>query len=219
MFEKLKNGCIIEKWIITVPIVFLILSFILYVLSYINVFLKNCFIIFQQFLKLQIFSSTRISALINISVVLIGFYITIMSIFGSNSSTAIIDISREGLSGKFMSYIKNSLISTFSYFIVTIFFDVFKFEFFVFIYATIFLWVIVNMIRIIYITIKLYGYNIENANIKIEEQNKRDSEMIKLLQEIKDLQNKNGIEYYKNLKENVQKQKENAKDIPYDEDI
>lgn len=219
LLKKLKSGCIIEKWILFIPIVFLVLSTILYFLSFSDSLLKNCFQIFEQLLKTKIFSETRVSSLINISVVLIGFYITIMSIFGSNFSTAIVDISEKGLGGKFIAYTKGSLISAFIYFIVTIFFDIFKLKFFIFIYSAIFLWVITNMIRITYITIKLYGYNINNANEEIKKQNNVNQQMITLLQEIKDLHNRKDDQYYQNLKKTVQKQKENAKIIPYDEDI
>lgn len=219
MFKKLESGCIIEEWILKIPIAFLILSGILFVLSFTSIFFNNIFTIFDTFLKNQMFTSTRISQLINVSVVLIGFYMTIMSIFGSNPSQAIVNISKGGLSRKFISYIKNSLLSTFIFFIVTIFFDFFTSKFFVLIYGTIFLWVLMNMIRMTYITIKLYGYNISNANKALAEKNKQKREMLSLLQEIKDLHDKNSIEYYNNIKESVQKQKENAKDIPYDEDI
>lgn len=205
----------IEKILPCIPGILLIIACILYILP-----CKNYVTIIIIFLESSIFDQQRINSLINVSVVLIGFYVTIMSIFGSNSSVAVVAISKANLSHKFTSYIRTALISTFIYLIFTIFYDAIKLEFIILLYTINFLWVVVNLIRIAYLSINLYDYNIkQSANIK-ENEDKNNQEILNLLKDIKNLNQMSKKSHYDFIKNKVKAEKNKSdKELPYDEDI
>ncbi len=218
LINKIKWGIIIEKWIMKIPIIFAALLFFIYLLSYKILFFNKSYLILSNFLN-RLFAKDRMSTLINISVVLIGFYVTIMSIFGSNVSAAIVKLSENELSENFIKYIKSGLFFAFSYFFLTIFFDVFKSNLFIIIYTTVFLLVLSSCIRICLISIKLYQYNIENASELSKEAEKNQEQILTLLQEIKDSNQKGKKEKYDKIKMITEKEKRNRKDLPYKENL
>ncbi|WP_039241035.1 hypothetical protein [Clostridium botulinum] len=218
MYKKLNNifGMLIETIIQYIPLVFLIIITAMYILPF-----RNCLDPIFKWLIIDIFTKERVSSLVNISVILVGFYVTIMSIFGSNSCIAVVEMSKAKLANKFTSYIKKALLSTFIFLIYTIFYDTVKFRFLMFLYVIIFTWVIANLIRVAYLSIKLYEHNIKKAYTINEEQNKLNKEVLLLLREIKHFyqlnENKKNFETIKN--EGRKSKIKSDKELPYDENL
>lgn len=117
------------------------------------------------------FATNRMSMLSTISVVLIGIYITVVSVFGSSQSVAIVKISKADLGGKFISYAELALISSFIHFIITIFY--YESTLFLYIYSIIFVWMITSFIRFVTVIFKMYKDNI-NSFAKIIEDDERE---------------------------------------------
>ncbi|QUH21431.1 hypothetical protein [Alkaliphilus sp. B6464] len=181
-----------------------------------TIFMETYNCIFS-FLNADILTDARVEMLTTISVVLIGFNVTIMSVFGSSYSQAVVEISDKNLCENFIKYAKKFLIVTFIFFIITIFYDVMKWEFFVFIYISVFISVIMEFIRFSAIVLKMYDVNISDASSAVEKQKKYQDETIKLLRQIKDdlqVENtKSNTEYFNEMKEAMDIQRKNCEKI------
>ena len=208
----------IEKYLNYLAFIFLIIIFAIYVLSIKFSFFQKLEITIYSFINLELFIESRISTLTTISVVLIGFYITVMSIFGTSYSKAIVKISRNDLGNKFMNYANISIFITFIYFLLTIFFDIFNNKLFLYFYSSIFIYTITNFIRFSSIVLKMYKVNITKASNIIDKELKEKKDLMRILKEIRDLnfeeKSKSSGEEFKNIKEKTKAEKGNAPEIP-----
>lgn len=94
IINKIKKSLniLIEFYLTKLPLIYLFIAFI------IKYSFNKSSIIFikynesELFIDTVLFSSNRLEMLITISVVLIGFYVTIISVFGSGYSQAIVNV-------------------------------------------------------------------------------------------------------------------------------
>ncbi|SET55845.1 hypothetical protein SAMN05660297_02759 [Natronincola peptidivorans] len=211
------HNLIIEKGLRFIPLGFILVAVIIKFFSFQIGSVELFYIGVHKFLSEIIFTQTRLEMLSTISVVLIGFNVTIMSVFGSSYSQAIIRISEENLSANFITYSKNSLVASFVFFIITMFFDAIPLEFFIFIYTTSFLTIIVEFIRFTAVVLKMYEVNIDSASDAVKIQEEERKELIGLLREIKDIYSIQNIQsntdHYDKMKEAMKKEKKTAKKI------
>jgi len=209
----------IEDILNVLPYLFLVFSFILFYFDIPP--LEGAFHNLYIFLIEQLFTRDRINTLTTVAVVLIGFYVTIMSVFGANYSQAVLKISNSKLSKKFTGYAGQGLVVTFVYFVFTIFYDTVGWKFFIFIYGFTFLLVISNFIRFAMIILKMYDENINSASEVIAEEQKTRNELITILRQIKDTCNTsvtNNSDYFYKLEEKLEENKKKAKPLPPQED-
>jgi hypothetical protein len=208
----------IEKYLNYLGLVFLIITLLLYAFSNNFSFIRKLEIFIYKFLRFELLVESRVSTLTTISVVLIGFYITVMSVFGTSQSKAIVKISRNNLGDKFMNYANRSIVTTFVYFLATIFFDLLNHRVLLYFYTSIFIYMITNFIRFSSIVLAMYKENITEASDIMDQEIKEKKQLLKLLREIKDSNsernNKDGEERLKKMIEKTEKEKENAPEIP-----
>lgn len=218
--EKALNK-LIQKTLPRVSLFFFIITLIIYFFVPKQWGIYDKLINLGSFLREDLFIETKSEMLMTISVVLISFYVTVMSVFGASISNAVLEISKNELSDDFMSYAIEAIISTFTHFIVTIFFDVIKGEYFIYIYTSILLWVIFNFMRFSAVVLKMYENNIINASkISKQERNER-KELMKILIQIKDSQELERVRHDNSHLEDMidisEKHRKEAKDLPYKE--
>jgi hypothetical protein len=215
---KKRFNKFIEKHLNYFGLVFLVITLLLYRFSNNFSIIKKAEIYIYEFLKLELFIESRVSTLTTISVVLIGFYITVMSVFGTSQSKAIVKISRNNLGDKFMNYANRSIVTTFVYFLATIFFDLLNYRVLLYFYTSIFIYMITNFIRFSSIVLAMYKENITEASNIMDQEVKEKKQLLKLLREIKDSNsernNQEGEERLKKMMEKTEKEKENAPEIP-----
>jgi hypothetical protein len=141
-----------------------------------------------------------------------------MSVFGTSQSKAIVKISRNNLGDKFMNYANRSIVTTFVYFLATIFFDLLNYRVLLYFYTSIFIYMITNFIRFSSIVLAMYKENITEASEIMDQEVKEKKQLLKLLREIKDSNsernNQDGEERLKKMIEKTEKEKENAPEIP-----
>ncbi len=214
--KKLKRllNWLIEKGLNCLPMAFFILAVSLMLGSIYNDTLLEYYNLIQSFMSDKIFTSARTEALSTIAVVLIGFNVTIMSVFGSSYSKAIVIISQNDGTKDFTSYSKSSLFSSFIFFICTIFSDTLAVDFFTFIYTSIFIWVITSFVRFTVIVLKMYDVNIKEAAQIAGEEAKEKGELINSLRELKEIMRVKETlaneDYFNNIKATAELQKKEA---------
>ncbi|SDC57461.1 hypothetical protein [Halanaerobium congolense] len=208
----------IEKYLNYFSLVFLVITLLLYGLSNNFSIIKKLEFFIYDFLKFELLVESRVSTLTTISVVLIGFYITVMSVFGTSQSKAIVKISRNNLGDKFMNYANRSIVTTFVYFLATIFFDLLNHRVLLYSYTSIFIYMITNFIRFSSVVLAMYKENITEASDIMDQEIKEKKQLLKLLREIKDSNsernNQDSEEKLKKMIEKTEKEKENAPEIP-----
>jgi len=208
----------IEKHLNYFGLVFLVITLLLYGLSNNFSIIRKIEFFIYDFLKFELLVESRVSTLTTISVVLIGFYITVMSVFGTSQSKAIVKISRNNLGDKFMNYANRSIVTTFIYFLATIFFDLLNHRVLLYFYTSIFIYMITNFIRFSSIVLAMYKENITEASDIMDQEIKEKKQLLKLLREIKDsnseINNQDGEERLKKMIEKTEEEKENAPEIP-----
>lgn len=221
---KLKKvfSYIIEFILPKLPLMLLVLSALVEFLSPSGTPLSTYIHKIKFFLDERLFTVSRLEMLTTISVVLIGFYITVISVFGSSYSQAVVIISKNQYSNLFIKYASYAILSAFIYFLLTIFYDVFQWDFFVFIYTSIFLWLVANFIRFSLIILLMYKENINKASDIVENEEKYKRELFTILKEIKERytfnEMQNEIYRFNKIKEISSKQRGEAKDIPFKEE-
>jgi len=208
----------IEKHLNYFGLVFLVITLLLYGLSNNFSIIRKIEFFIYDFLKFELLVESRVSTLTTISVVLIGFYITVMSVFGTSQSKAIVKISRNNLGDKFMNYANRSIVTTFIYFLATIFFDLLNHRVLLYFYTSIFIYMITNFIRFSSIVLAMYKENITEASDIMDQEIKEKKQFLKLLREIKDsnseINNQEDEERLKKMIEKTEEEKENAPEIP-----
>ncbi|MFW5794915.1 MAG: hypothetical protein ACOCV1_05485 [Bacillota bacterium] len=208
----------IEKYLNYLGLVFLITTLLLYGFSNNFSFIRKLEIFIYNFLRFELLVESRVSTLTTISVVLIGFYITVMSVFGTSHSKAIVKISRNDLGEKFMKYANRAIMTTFVYFLATIFFDLLNHRVLFYFYTSVFIYMITNFIRFSSIVLAIYKENITEASDIMDQEIKEKKQLLRLVREIKDLSfeknNQDDEERLKKIKEMTEKEKENAPEIP-----
>ncbi|MDR5659016.1 hypothetical protein RH915_05900 [Serpentinicella sp. ANB-PHB4] len=201
--KKVKHW-LIEKGISIIPVVFIMFFFTVKILSNQSELMLNIINHSKLFLN-KIFCQETINSLGTISAILIGFNVTIMSVFGTSYSQAVVTISDKKLTSTFTSYAKMSLWSSFIFFLATIFHEtVFSFSFSIFIYTFIFLWVLTSFVRFAIIVLRMYEVNIENTSKSSKEKKEESHEITIILREIREqLKNEKNLsddDYFQNIK-------------------
>jgi len=203
-----------ERVLTKIPFIFLFCVIIINYINNKNIFLK----ITKEFAKNYLLLDNRVEMLITVSVVVIGFYITVISVFGSNYSIAIVKVSEFNKTNDYIKYAERAVISAFFHFIMLIFYDLWiaKNQIFIFIYLTLFSWLIATFIRFSSITFKMYKYNIKKAYELLEKEKRDKEDLLILINKIKNMlevRNINNEEYFKRLQEESRRQYEEGEKI------
>ncbi|HLR81068.1 MAG TPA: hypothetical protein VK119_10940 [Bacillota bacterium] len=218
LFNKFTEKIIVffikffEKWLPQTSLFIIIISFLIFI---INQFLsiENQLFYFQiveQVLQRNLLNQNKSSLLINISVVLIGFHITVMSVLGTSYSKSVIKLSKENLTKKFIRYVSFSLFYSFVFLLMTIFHDNLNYFGLPMLHFSFFIAVIANSVRFSIITMQIFQKNIELAAEYSEEKQQRDQEFLILIKDIeKHLYNKSQYNTHKliELKEKIEENK------------
>lgn len=226
--EKIKKsisliGIFIEKWLQYLPVIYLLFAGTYSCLG------KRKIIFIEEFIEItnalyMIFNNPdKISTFTMVSAILIGFYVTSMSVFGTSLSHAIIKISKNKLTKKFIYYSVTALSSAFVFLLYSIFSDVMKSTFLrTHLYFTIFIIMIIFAIRFSYIILYMYYYNINQATKVAEEEEAKKKELQAIIKSIESY-----LKYEKNplaerkrneLKKEIKRQRKEAPDITILED-
>lgn len=160
--------------------------------------------------------SEQINTLTTVSAVLIGFYVTTMSVFGTSLSSSILKISKSKLVDKFIEYSVTALVSAFIFLLLSIFLNVLPDKLIkVHIYFTLFLFMITAAIRFAFIVILMYRDNIDSADKIIEQDKKERERLLALLSSMETCFRLNSNEKQaRKIQEIARMQRESAPDIP-----
>ena len=153
--------------------------------------------------KLTIFNDNTRDMHINLITIIMGFVITIISVFGTGYSNATIKICEENLENKFSFKAKRIMCITMFLLFVLIFFyyEFIKNEMIMLTILGIEIFSIIDFFVFGIITCKMFEYNIETAQDEFSNQNKRDEEIIYLLRNIANIDEPN-IGNYEQSKKN-----------------
>lgn len=153
--------------------------------------------------KLTIFNDNTRDMHINLLTIIMGFVITIISVFGTGYSSATIKICEENLENKFSFKAKRIMcITMFLLFIMMFFYYEFiKNGIIMLIILGIEIFSIIDFFVFGIIACKMFEYNIETAQNEFINQNKNDEEIIYLLRNIANIDEPN-IGNYEQSKKN-----------------
>lgn len=169
---------------------------------------------YNNLLSQEILSSDVIESLIGFPVMLIGVYITVISVFGIGFSKATVLLSESNAVDKFIKYAQVSILSAIILLFSTILHEVISWDNWSIVYLIIILWATTNFLRFIIITLRMYTINIREAN-QIER--KSDELMKTLIHEVKLLRQENigkeyaSNDYFEELVRTNEKKKEESK--------
>lgn len=174
----------IESWFMWLPIFYLASTWIVYfhwdISSNSNAFVKfadNTESIFINLIQPQA------STFITVSAILIGFYVTTMSVFGTSVSQAVVKISKGGRSKQFIKYSSSALFFAFLLLIFSIALDVMPWLYIkTHLYITVFLWMLFSAIRFAVIIIVMYWLNINSANEAIKREHEERAQLLTAIQ-------------------------------------
>ena len=152
---------IFPKWL---PLVFILSIIILYTLQKYIINLSILINRANEFIVTNILKESLLNSLIEIPIVMLGIYITVISVFGIGFSRATVIISKNGLAEKFIKYTQISIISAIVFLIGTITYDLFSSKLWTFLYLDLIIWCFSNFVRFIDITMKMYSINIKEAS-------------------------------------------------------
>jgi hypothetical protein len=160
--------------------------------------------------------SVQINTLTTVSAVLIGFYVTTMSVFGTSLSSSILKISKSKLVDKFIEYSVTALVSAFIFLLLSIFLNVLPDKLIkVHIYFALFLFMITAAIRFAFIVILMYRDNIDSANKIIEQDKKERERLLALLSSMETcLRLKSNEKQASKIQEIARTQRKSAPEIP-----
>lgn len=185
--ESLINitASFIEKWILLVPILYL--AFVLFINQ---VFSEQASRIFHSFYDTnyiyRMMISPQISTLTTVSAVLIGFYVTTMSVFGTSTSHAASKIADGNKTDQFIRYSCTALGSAFCVLLYSIILPILPWIFAkTHLYIACFLYMIFSAIRFAAVVMVMYSDNI-NSNKGLLGQNSK--ELCDLIKRVEDLE-------------------------------
>ncbi|MGP4070665.1 hypothetical protein [Halobacillus sp. B29] len=193
--DKVKNGLLVASdslFELILPKVFLgliVVSFFYFLIINIPFFDVESMAKLSEFeeeLSSILFNENKSSLLINISVVLIGFFITVMSVLGTNYSKAVSKLVEDNVSDRFISYSAWALTYAFTFLILSILNTDFSEEGVTLIYSFLFCALLANAIRFTLIVIEIFRKNISGSCDEVREQDQKEKELIGLLREIKE---------------------------------
>jgi len=124
----------------------------------------------------------KTNMLITVGVFLVGFYVTVMSVLGSSYSAAVVKISEEDLSRKFVRVAVASFFSGFIFLVITVLFDIMsKSTFFTIFYLSLILLVLTEALRFSTIIMNIYYSNIKHASDEVEKKNESEKQLLEIL--------------------------------------
>lgn len=209
---------LIEVIIPIIPYCYIIISALRSLVQVDDLRLAIAFQEFEKNVDAKLFSTTKIEMLTTISVVLIGFYITVMSVFGTSYSKSIIEISGANLGKKFIRYSSLSLGYAFLFLVTAVMYDVFSFTFKSGLLFFLLIAMLTNCARYTIIVMLMYSTNISSAKQNSDICDNQNKEIISLLHKISSSISVNNItnnqEYIEKLKEKLKQQEDNAPHIP-----
>lgn len=168
-------------WLPIIAIIFLII---------VSIFHKHCENIYSQVLALNfyidkiIFKEELLGSLLEIPIVLLGIYITIISVFGIGFSKATILVAQNNKSGYFIKYAQTAIISAIMLLVSTIVYDLISLKIWTLIYLDFLIWCLANFVRFIIITMKMYTINIKEANNEAIKADEKVEELITKLNKV-----------------------------------
>lgn len=126
------------------------------------------------------FIDSRINLIINMSLILLGIYATITSVFGSSRSAAISKLADSGLTNNLIIYISCALTSALILPMYLIFIQSTNMLLVLFLS----IWMIICLIRFLFIIVVIYNYNVKKAKEMDEMDEKNYKNIYNVLEEI-----------------------------------
>lgn len=173
MKKRLTVSFVIEKVIIFIPI---LLFFILLIL--------NKFVSIDpmlSYLKDDVLDNeSKLSMLISLNSVLVGFYAAIFTIIATSNMSAIKIIVRKNLGKNLIKYFLSALISACSFMYFTLVPEFFLLNnILILVYSLIFLTTIIMGTRFIYTIIKMFKFNLDVLKLEIQQEDEVQNKKIK----------------------------------------
>ena len=167
----------IEKVFPKLGFFMLVLFIMIYIVAVINIEFKNKISTFMipmvSFIEKSIVTQNRGESFLNMSVLIISFYVTVISVFGVGFSRATVLLAQKDEAISFIKYSKYAILSSVLCLITTIFYDSIAIGMGIVIYALLLLWTFVNFIRFVIISIEMFSANILNAYKDAEDERKQ----------------------------------------------
>lgn len=167
----------IEKVFPKLGFFMLVLFIMIYIVAVINIEFKNKISTFMipmvSFIEKSIVTQNRGESFLNMSVLIISFYVTVISVFGVGFSRATVLLAQKDEAISFIKYSKYAILSSVLCLITTIFYDSIAIGMGIVIYALLLLWTFANFIRFVIISIEMFSANILNAYKDAEDERKQ----------------------------------------------
>lgn len=161
-------------------------------------YLCNLYNSYLSYILNNILAEDNRELLINILSILLGFIITIISVFGIGYSKATVKICEENLEKKFCTIAKKILcIATILLIIVFFGYDMRKIQIFTMGFFLLLIYFFIKFIVFGMIVLKMFNYNIQNSKKEFEEDEKLKKEIILLLRKMANVDNVNTGDYEK----------------------
>ncbi|MCP3028812.1 hypothetical protein [Halobacillus sp. A5] len=165
-------------------------------------------------LQSLIFNEDKVGLLINISIVLIGFLITVMSVLGTNYSRAVLKMAEDDTSDRFIGYSTWSLFLAFSFLILSIINTNLVTPGETFIHFFLLCSLLSNAIRFSIIVIEIFRKNIDGSSEEVKKKDEKNAELISILSDIKDYLEEERFgdsNYYEKLKSEIKEREREEK--------
>jgi len=170
---------------------------------------------FQIFVNESILTTSLLGSLVEIPILLLGIYITVISVFGIGFSKATVLVAKNNQAKNFIKYAQVAIVSAVLFLMSTILYDLISFELWALVYLNILIWCFANFIRFITITMKMYTINIQDADEQAMNSENSATELCRTINRLLDDKTNPDIdsdEYYNNIvKKNENKIKESEK--------
>lgn len=163
---------------VTLLFVLIILSLLIYTLPALHQsveHLKKCLIIY--------FSSDRLNLIANISMILLGVYGTITSVFGASRSMATSRLAKKDLTKDFIITICSAMVSALCLAVYVAFVNKNAIMYFLLLIGLI-LWVFVGLIKFLILILLMYHHNISTSLAVEKNEDDRYEELMNVLVEI-----------------------------------
>jgi hypothetical protein len=176
---------LIEKYF---PVLAYILVLICLIIWIVFGFLPDAGIVYHKITSIEneigksFLNKDKTNMLITVGVFLVGFYVTVMSVLGSSYSAAMLKISEEGLSKKFVRCAVIAFFIGFVFLIFTVLYDLLKPNtFFTFFYLALIFSTLTEALRFSIIVMHIYYSNIKHASDEIKNKAQTEEKLMNLL--------------------------------------
>jgi hypothetical protein len=180
-----KSSLIIEKYLPWFAYLILVICLVVwfgftFVPEDWNIYIKVVEI--EKKITTSFLTKDKTNMLITVGVFLVGFYVTVMSVLGSSYSAAVVKISEEGLSRKFVRVAVASFFIGFIFLIITVLYDIMsKSTFFTIFYLSLILSTLTEALRFSTIVMHIYYSNIKHAADEVEKKNETEQQLMEIL--------------------------------------